>query len=91
MHLFMQPCLLTFISPSGHDCVCESPQCGWLPEGGVVVELLLKHQPLFSSLACVGPLLGETSQSLPVATERLSYLFCMIQLHTMKPSPPQPR
>lgn len=59
----------------------------------VVVKPLLKLQPLFSSLRrCVGffagTTAGETSQRLPVATERLSYLFWMIQPRTMKDPPP---
>lgn len=57
----------------------------------VVVKLLLKHQPLFGSLcgAFAATTAGETSQCLPVAIERLSYLFWMTQLHTMKDPPAQ--
>lgn len=59
----------------------------------VVVKLLLKHQPLVFIVslcgAFAGTTAGETSQCLPVARERLSYLFWMIQPHTMK-DPPSP-
>ena len=100
MHLFIQSCLLRFISPPGHGCsVCPSvcvSQRGWLPEGGELccTEASFKAPALVLTTclcgAFAGTTAGETSQCLPVATESLSYLFWMMQPHTMK-DPPQPR
>lgn len=71
-----------------------SPQRWWLPEGGMLCcsegSFKAPALVLIDSLcrAFAGTTAGETSECLPVATERLSYLFWMMQPHTMKPPPP---